>query len=205
MQNCCNEVLQQFCKSSIERLAEYNFDRERLLAGRALCDAAIAAQSLQKVEAGEGEDATAARDAAWDVAEKSYTRLLKIARMALASVPTSAQALGMDGQRKKSLTGWMAQARQFYDGLAKHPEYLARLGSFGITAAKVAAARADLDALDAASSTQHTEQVEAQDATAKRDAALDAADTWMEEFVVVFKVALEDSPQLIETLGVVVA
>jgi hypothetical protein len=43
----------------------------------------------------------------------------------------------------------------------------------------------------------------AQDATQARDAALDALDAWMSDFIAIARLALEERPQYMEKLGVV--
>lgn len=45
------------------------------------------------------------------------------------------------------------------------------------------------------------EKGESQDATKLKDTAFIELDDWMSEFYVVAKIALEDNPQLLESLG----
>ncbi|MEL6606343.1 MAG: hypothetical protein AAFP20_24355 [Cyanobacteria bacterium J06614_10] len=45
---------------------------------------------------------------------------------------------------------------------------------------------------------------EAQAATQKRDAALDELQDWLSDFLAIAKIALEDDPQKLESLGVFV-
>ena len=46
------------------------------------------------------------------------------------------------------------------------------------------------------------EKGEAQAATKRRDAALDAMQDWLSDYLAIAKVALEEEPQLLEGLGV---
>lgn len=48
------------------------------------------------------------------------------------------------------------------------------------------------------------EKGESQDTTKAKDAALATIDDWMSEFYAVAKIALEDNPQLLESLGKIV-
>ena len=48
---------------------------------------------------------------------------------------------------------------------------------------------------------QEKEKGEAQAATQKRDAALDAMQDWLSDYLAIAKVALEEEPQLLEGLG----
>lgn len=185
-----------------EPLSAYSYDPARLRVGLALHEEAQAAQARQRSEFGEQQAATAAFDSAWDNADECYMRLVKLTRVALKNNPEAASILGLHGDRKRSLSGWFAQAQQFYDGLAAHPEITAKLTAYGITADKLAAARAEYSALRAAHNAPSHERGAAQQATATRDAAFDALDEWMSDFIAIAKIALEDEPQLLEKLGI---
>ncbi|KAB8140013.1 hypothetical protein F8S13_25345 [Chloroflexia bacterium SDU3-3] len=185
-----------------ELLSAYSYDLARIRIGLALHEQALTAQARHRREFGEQQAATAAFDSAWDNADECYMRLVKLTRVALKHRPEAASILGLHGDRKRSLSGWFAQAQQFYDGLATHPEITAKLTAYGITADKLAAARAEYSALRAAYNAQAREHSAAQQATAARDAAFDALDEWMSDFIAIAKIALEDEPQLLEKLGI---
>ena len=51
---------------------------------------------------------------------------------------------------------------------------------------------------------QEKEKGEAQAATKARDAAIDELQDWLSDYLAIAKVALEDNPQLLEGLGVLV-
>ena len=55
--------------------------------------------------------------------------------------------------------------------------------------------------LEAARAEYLREKGESQDATKEKDAAFAKMDDWMSEFYAVAKIALEDKPQLLESLG----
>lgn len=189
-------------KQAMIYLREYNIDEGTIEIGRRLCDEATRMHTDQRILKGESEGATAVRDIAWATAKRSHGQIITIARVALRGRPAS--SLGIEGSRSRTLSAWLAQARQLHTGLEKHPEHMARLAEFGITAQRLAAARAALDALEQASAAQQRAATLAQHATAQRNAALGALEQWMSELLAVASVALAEEPQLMELLGVTV-
>ncbi len=61
-----------------------------------------------------------------------------------------------------------------------------------------------MQAAIAAHGTQATESAEAQNMIDERNAALDDLRDWMGDYIAAAHVALEDHPQLLEALGIVV-
>ena len=183
-------------------LAEFGYDAERLAAGWGLYETAAAAQQRFTQEYGEQFAASDAFTTAQEVAQANYMRYVKVARVALKDERGAAAKLALDGPRKRSLAGWLAQARQFYANAQADAEVLAALGQFGVTAEKLAAGQAQVDAVEALAAAQKKETGEAQQATQKRDGALEALDGWMSDFVAIARIALEENPQWLEKMGV---
>lgn len=185
-----------------DALAVFGYDAERIDAGRALLDAAQSAQETMAAEYGDQYEATDALQAAFDTANTTYMRHVKVARIALQDERGAAQALALTGRRKRTIPGWLDQARQFYDNALGDEAILTALGHFGITAEALEAAQAEVDAVATANAAQEREKGEAQDATKARDEAMGALDGWMSDFRAIARVALEDRPQQLEKLGI---
>jgi hypothetical protein len=96
-------------------LALYGYDDAKLATGRALYDGAQEKHNKQKQEYGEQYTATDALDTAMSVANTVYMRHVKIARIALKDQRGAWQALDLQGRRKKTYSGWVKQARVFYN------------------------------------------------------------------------------------------
>lgn len=183
-------------------LSAYGYDGERIAEGQALYGAALDAQGHQRKEQGEENSASASFQAARDAADTAYMRLVKVARVALSRNPAALQELGLVGARKRTINGWVDQVRQFYAALGSSPAYQAALARYGITPARLAADRASFDAMVAAQKAYDRERGDTQDATDERDAAFEALEDWMEEFIPIARVAMDEHPQLLEKLGV---
>ena len=183
-------------------LADFGYTRDRLSRGKQLYSTAAAAQLTQTSESGGQISASAVMNAAWSAAKKTYMRFVKVARVACKKDAGIATQLDLTGRRKESLSGWLAQANQFYQNALADKAILNELKSFGITDTKLKAGLDQLKAVETANLLQEKEKGEAQAATQKRDAALDALQDWMSDFIAIAKVALEEDPQLLEGLGV---
>ncbi|MGD1863446.1 MAG: hypothetical protein ACFB0D_02720 [Phormidesmis sp.] len=181
---------------------DFGYDTKRLNQGKALYNALAAAQLEKSSESGEQISASEAVQAQWETAKKSYLRLVKVARVALKKEGGAISQLALSGKRKESLSGWLSQANQFYQNALSSPAILKALKEFGITDKKLTAGLQEIKAVETANLAQEKEKGEAQAATQKRDAALDAMQDWLSDYRAIAKVALEEEPQLLEGLGV---
>lgn len=188
----------------LNALSEWGYTSERLQIGKTLYEAAAAAQRQQTQEYGEQIGATATLERSREAARKTYNRLIKVARAVLDDNPGALQELGLTGRRKQSLSGWLAQAEQFYRNALNNTTLLTTLGDYGITAAKLEAGLAEIQTVRNNKLIQETEKGEAQNATKVRDAAFEDLDTWLSRYLEIATAALEDQPQLLESLGLTI-
>jgi hypothetical protein len=184
-------------------LAEFGYTATKLAEGQALHAAAEALHRKQKEEYGEQLTATDALDTAREAANDLYLRHLKIARVAFKNDRGIQDKLDINGRRKETLSGWLGQAKQFYTTALNAPSIQASLATFGLTAAKLTAAQDLIQAVEEAAATQSREKGEAQEATRLRDLALEDLYEWISDFKTIARVALQDVPQQLEKLGVV--
>ena len=185
-------------------LSDFGYTSARIQQGKKLYNIAAAAQLSQTTEAGEQISTTATLNEAWEAAKKTYIRFVKVARVAFKSDSGVSTQLGLNGSRKRTLSGWLAQATQFYKNAISNKEILKELAAFGITTQKLNAGLKQVKAIEAANLTQEKEKGEAQAATQKRDAALDELQDWLSDYLAIAKVALEEEPQLLEGMGILV-
>ena len=76
-----------------------------------------------------------------------------------------------------------------------------QLARYKVTLEALQTALSDVEQAFTLKSSQEQEKGEAQEATQQRDAAIDALDEWLSDFKVVARIALEDTPQLLEALN----
>ncbi len=98
----------------LSALGDYGYTAARIQTGKKLYSEAAAAQIAQTAEAGGQISASATVNEAWETAKKSYIRFIKIARIAFKHDAGISIQLALSGTRKRTLSGWMGQATQFY-------------------------------------------------------------------------------------------
>ena len=185
-------------------LSAFGYTPEKIQGGRVLYDRAQAATQQQITEYGEQIGSTAALNEAWQQAKTTYNPFVQVARVAFKKKPGIATQLAIAGARKRTLSGWVEQARVFYDNALSNADIGSRLAEFGITQEKLQGGKAEVEALEGLNAAQEEEKGEAQQATKTRDEAIDVLSDWLEDFLDIAEVALSGSPQLLEALGVVV-
>ncbi|WP_045028414.1 hypothetical protein [Draconibacterium sediminis] len=184
-------------------LAEFGYTAEKLTEGKALLDTATSLNITQAKETGEKVQATATLDEKRELANREYIKYVKIARIAFTDEPGIWKSLGLAGERKGSISGWISQARQFYSNLMANTDWMTKMNTYGITIEKLQAGEELLQEVEEAQNQQKTEMGEAQEATRLRDEAADILQDWYSDFIAIARIALEDNPQYLEMLGIV--
>jgi hypothetical protein len=183
------------------KLAEIGYTATEITAKLQDIETLETLNEAQKKEYGEQYDATATYTATEDALHKTYINNLTIARVVFKNNVAAQVALALNGERKKSKSGYQAQALQFYKGILLNTDYKAELAIRGITEAILTGQKTGFEGLSDLEADQKKETGEAQAATKKRDDAYDIFEDWMGDFKKMAIVALSDSPQLREQLG----
>ena len=185
-------------------LIPFGYGDAKLTEGKALYEKVIALNQKQAKEYGEKLAATKEKDTLHDTAHQQYMDAVDLARIVFRDNVKASLALGLNGRRKETLSGWVEQATQFYSNLLADPDLISAISGFGYTQEKLQAELAQVQAVPAAMASQAKEDGESQAATKERDAAVDEMDQWMADFKVVARIALKDHDQWIEKLGLAV-
>ncbi len=183
-------------------LLPFGYNDVKLNTGKALLDRANELQQKQQKEYGDQFKATAIVNEAREKADVEYMRFVKVARVAMKSDYGFYKQLALNGDRKRSLSGWIAQAKQFYLNALSDDAVLAKMAAYGMTKEKMEAGKLLLEGVEYANAEQQKEVGEAQQATLERDNAVDNLCEWLSEFVAIARIALEEKPQYLEKLGI---
>ena len=111
----------------------YGYTAIRMQTAKALFQEALELTEKQKKEYGDQYEATAGVQRAWDEAAVAYAASLKIARIAFRGNNAARNALGLEGIRKQSLSGWLSEARRFYNNMLRDAELMAAMEIFNYT------------------------------------------------------------------------
>lgn len=177
-------------------LLEFAYTPERIERGKALYDAAFDALMAQPIP---GERDMSRVEEALADAQPSYNRHLRIARVAFHKDGVTIAKLGLMGDRKPSLSGWLMQAKQFYSYALDDLMIVDVFADYGLTQERLEAAQVKVEAVENAYAL-YQEGIE--EAIRHRDDAIDVLADWMSDFLAIAAIAIEDSPQLLPILGI---
>jgi len=181
-------------------LDAFGYDAAAIQEGQTLLTAARSLYDLQIKEYGEQHGATQAFEAACQQADKTYAAHRKLAKVAFKNDAQRQTDLHLNERKSQVYAPWHEQARHFYTALLADPVAQSQLTRYKITPEALQAALALVDQAESLKTAQEKEKGEAQNATDQRDAALLALDNWLADFKVVARLALADTPQLLESL-----
>lgn len=182
-------------------LDAFGYDAATMEEGQVLFETARSLYDAQIREYGEQHAATQAFNEAVAQADKSYAALRRLAKVAFKGDAQRQTDLRLNERKPQVFSPWYEQARHFYTALLSDTEAQSQLTRFRITPEALQAGQAQVEQAFALNSAQEQEKGEAQEATQQRNTAIEALAEWLNDFKVVARIALEDSPQLLESLN----
>ncbi len=181
-------------------LAALGYDALTLQAGQALLDTALALYDTQITEYGEQHAATQTFTEATAQADKNYATHRSLAKIAFKNDPQRQTDLHLNDAKPRAFHFWYAQARHFYTALVADAEAQTQLARFNLTLIKLQETQAQVEQTFSLNNIQEQEKGEAQAATEERNIAIKELDEWLSDFRTIARIALTDTPQLLEAL-----
>lgn len=186
-------------------LGEFNYDENGLQEGMQLWQKAADALKHNDQEADETAEAYHEFKRLYGEVDVAYRKThRKRAKVVFKKDSITMQKLGIDGRLSRTYIRWFESVKKFYDTAIASPEIQAELGRMKITLDDLNAMQEKVKQLQSARSAYLNEVGEDQAATEAKDKAMGEIEDWMSEFYDVAEIALEDEPQLMESLGKVV-
>jgi hypothetical protein len=183
-------------------LAHYGYGEERIAEGEMLNTAAKASYQRQVTAYGGLRTVVDTLSMAEQQARAMYVHHVKIARLVFEHQRGILQTLHLLGKRKTYITGWLAQAQQFYAATLANTAIVSGFQSIGVTKNALEQGSQQVEAVARELAERSHRQGLARQTTRDRNAAMQELILWMRDFKLVARVALKDSPTILAQFGV---
>ncbi|WPP51721.1 hypothetical protein [Catalinimonas niigatensis] len=183
-----------------KKMSQNGFTPKRYLEGRAFLDAARAMQIEKHQKYGEKQDIASQIREDVRMARQQFMEHVAITKFAFRKMPSTLEKFNVRLTSRK-IEAWLLQASEFYRTAALYSD---KLSPHGLSAEEISQSAATIEALSASRNQRIMKKGDAEEATRLRDQSLKALRIWMQDFRGIAKVALRDTPQLLEVLGMVV-
>lgn len=182
-------------------MAEFGYDTTVVAEGKTLLTTTRQSFDFNETEDDETSEAYAAFKLLKVSLVETYKMHRKKAKVIFRNDSKTMDKLAVSGSLPKAYIKWLEVVKKFYSVALKDAGIQAKLVRLKITLDDLTASDTLIGDLEAARAEYLREKGESQDATQAKDAAFEKMDDWMSEFYAVAKIALEDKPQLLESLG----
>lgn len=182
-------------------MAEFGYDEVVLTEGKTLLTTTRAAFDFNKKEDDETSEAYKNFTTLKENVATTYTLHRKKAKVIYRNELTTLQKLSITGSVPTAYIKWLETVKKFYTVALADTEIQLKLVRLKVTVEELNGTLQLITNLEEARAAYLREKGESQDATKQKDKAFGEMDDWMSAFYAVAKIALEDSPQLLESLG----
>jgi hypothetical protein len=183
---------------------ELGYDKTKIEEGKNLHASTRNLYDFNKQENAETTEASARFKNAQQTLQSTYTAHRKKAKIIFRDQPEILKRLQLTGTLPQAYIRWLETVKTFYFTLSSDAALLSQMKRLKVDDTQVATAQTQISAVEEKRVIYLREKGESEDTTQKKDKALAELDRWMSEFYAVARIALEDKPQLLETLGKVV-
>ena len=185
-------------------MAEFGYDETLLTEGKTLLTKTRQAFDFNKKEDDETSEAYKNFTELKENLAKTYTLHRKKGKVIFRKEPTTLSKLALTGSLPTAYIKWLETVKKFYTVASSDSDVQSKLVRLKITTEEINGTIQLITNLELARAEYLREKGESQDSTKSKDKAFGEIDDWMSEFYAVAKIALEDNPQLLESLGIFV-
>ena len=182
-------------------MAEFGYDETLLTEGKTVLTKTRQAFDFNKKEDDETSEAYKNFTELKENLAKTYTLHRKKGKVIFRKEPTTLSKLALTGSLPTAYIKWLETVKKFYTVASSDTDVQSKLVRLKITTEELNGTIELISNLELARAEYLREKGESQDATKLKDKAFGEIDDWMSEFYAVAKIALEDNPQLLESLG----
>jgi hypothetical protein len=182
-------------------MSEFGYDSAMIAEGKALLSETRQSYDANKTEDDETSAAYANFSNLKEQLASTYTMHRKKAKVVFRNDTLTLAKLAVTGSLPKAYVKWLETTKKFYSVAVADSEIQTKLARLKVSIEDLTAGGTLISDLESARAEYLREKGESQDSTKAKDAAFAKLDDWMSEFYAVAKIALEDNPQLLESLG----
>ena len=183
-----------------QAMNDIGYDKPIIDVGRNLLKDTLEKYQVKQAENAERSHAYDTFYAMWLEMDKQYTSDRKKVKIIFKSEPAILLRLVIVGSPPKPFEEWLQTVKIFYTELSKDEELQKRAQRLRLCKEGIMIARKNVEELELARANYIEEKGEAQNATQVKDDAFIKIDEWMSDFYAVARIALEENPQLLESL-----
>jgi hypothetical protein len=181
-------------------MAKYGYNEAKMAEGKKLLSTARNATDNQVKEYGEQYQVYNDYEKEVEVLSKKYAVHIDAAKFIFREKTNAQTALELNGRRKITTSGIFFQMENFYNRLLDNPEWISAMNILLITKDELVEQQNGIKNARVLKDRHSREMGEAQQATTERDAALEALDSWVNDYVKVAHFALAATPLLLKGL-----
>ena len=182
-------------------MAEFGYDKTLLTEGKTLLTKTRKAFDFNKKEDDETTEAYKNFTELKENLAKTYSLHRKKGKVIFRKEPTTLSKLVLTGSLPTAYLKWLETVKKFYTVASTDTDIQSKLVRLKITNDEINGTIQLITDLELARAEYLREKGESQDSTKSKDKVFGEIDDWMSEFYAVAKIALEDNPQLLESLG----
>ncbi len=183
-----------------EKVSKFGLTLKRLQEGNAIVNKAIMLHNTKHDIYGEKQEVASQLYTQENDTSKRFRKHVETVKLVFREDEATLAKFRISSISKKK-DEWQLQANYFY---SKAILYVDKLAKYQLPQEELAQNQASVEALIAIRNRRLQMKGEAEEATQKRNEAMKELNEWMKEFRAIARIALKDSPQLLEALGIVV-
>ncbi len=183
------------------QMADYGYDETAINEGKALYEKAKNLYDVRQTESTEAKQAYDVFANAFEQLQEQYKKHRKKAKVALLKKTNLYEPFHLKKRIPQAYLKFMQEAEIFYVQMQNNEEAKPLLARFKLNEE---IATAQLDAIETVAELRakyEKEKGESQQATKNKNKAFEDIAEWIREFFTVAEIALEDHPQLLESIG----
>lgn len=184
-----------------EIMSEFGYDTEEINQGKVMLTETRSLYDTKETESDEASEAYDNYAKFKNQLQTKYKLHRKKAKVVFRNDLLIMDKLNVSGILPKGYIKWIETVRKFYSEVSADSEIQTRLSRLKVTPEQLTEAQNLITEVENARKVYMKEKGESQNATQEKDQAFEKLDDWMSEFYAVAKIALEDHPQLLESLG----